>query len=242
MDLLQSGYHRCLPRKKVERQIKFRISRARRIFTSGFAEERLPAQTNSRYAGCCVIYQPDRKGARTMLTSALGKGTTFPMGWAILLIVVGFFALALPFEAGIAIAIVIAVLVIVAGIAHLAGTFAARTTGGFFWRLLVGCAYLIAGVYLLVNPKLSLVSLTLALAVLFFVEAIFHIVTYFQIRSAPGSGWLLFDGIVTLILAIMIWRSWPASAVWALGTIVGINLLMSGFTRLMYSRAVKANL
>ena len=159
-----------------------------------------------------------------------------------MLIIVGFFALALPFEAGVAIAIVVALLVIVAGvIAHLAGTFAARTTGGFFWRLLVGCAYLIAGVYLLLNPKLSLVSLTLALAVLFFVEGIFHIVTYFQVRSAPGSGWLLFDGIVTLILAVMIWRSWPASAVWALGTIVGINLLMSGFTRLMYSRAVRAN-
>ena len=178
----------------------------------------------------------------TSPSSLLGKGTTFPIGWAILLIIVGFFALALPFEAGIAIAIVVAVLVIVAGIAHLAGTFAARTTGGFFWRLLVGCAYLIAGVYLLLNPKLSLVSLTLALAVLFFVEGIFHIVTYFQIRSAPGSGWLLFDGIVTLILAVMIWRSWPASAVWAVGTIVGINLLMSGFTRLMYSRAVRANL
>ena len=181
-----------------------------------------------------------------MLTSlpdaALGKGATFPMGWAIFLIIVGFFALALPFEAGIAIAIVVAVLVILAGIAHLAATFAARTTGGFFWRLLVGCAYLIAGVYLLVNPKLSLVSLTLALAVLFFVEGIFHLVAYFQIRSAPGSGWILFDGIVTLILAVMIWRSWPASAVWALGTIVGINLLMSGFTRLMYSRAVRAKL
>ena len=45
---------------------------------------------------------------------------------------------------------------------------------------------------------------------------------------------------MTLILAVMIWKSWPASAVWALGTIVGINLLMSGFTRLMYSRAVRA--
>jgi len=177
----------------------------------------------------------------TSPSTLLGKSTGFPVGWAILLIVVGFFALALPFEAGIAIAIVVAVLVIVAGIAHLAGSFAARTTGGFFWRLLVGCAYLLAGVYLLLNPKLSLVSLTLALAVLFFVEGIFHIVTYFQVRSSPGSGWLLFDGIVTLILAIMIWRSWPASAVWALGTIVGINLLMSGFTRLMYSRAVRAN-
>jgi uncharacterized membrane protein HdeD (DUF308 family) len=100
---------------------------------------------------------------------------------------------------------------------------------------------LVAGVYLLMHPKLSLVSLTLALAVLFFVEGIFHIVTWFQVRSAPGAGWLLFDGIVTLILAVLIWRSWPASAVWALGTLVGINLLMSGFTRLMYSRALRAS-
>jgi uncharacterized membrane protein HdeD (DUF308 family) len=173
--------------------------------------------------------------------SVLTTGPSFPMWWAILLIIVGFFALALPFEAGVAIAVAVALLVIVAGVVHLIGTFAARTTGGFFWRLLVGCAYLIAGVYLLLHPKLSLVSLTLALAILFFVEGIFHIVTYFQLRSVPGSGWLLFDGIVTLILAVMIWRSWPASAVWALGTIVGINFLMSGFTRLMYSRAVRAN-
>jgi uncharacterized membrane protein HdeD (DUF308 family) len=177
----------------------------------------------------------------TTPSSLLGKSTGFPMWWAILLIIVGFFALALPFEAGVAVAVAVALLVIAAGVVHLLGTFAARTTGGFFWRLLVGCAYLLAGVYLLLNPKLSLVSLTLALAVLFFVEGIFHIVTYFQVRSAPGSGWLLFDGIVTLILAVMIWRSWPASAVWAVGTLVGINLLMSGFTRLMYSRAVRAN-
>jgi uncharacterized membrane protein HdeD (DUF308 family) len=224
--------------------------------------ERLPSHSNSRYAGGGVIYGQmssdrctitnviaphrfHRKGAKSMVTSlpgsVLGKGSTFPVGWAILLIIVGFFALALPFEAGIAIAIAVAALVILAGIAHLAGTFAARTTGGFFWRLLVGCAYLVAGVYLLMHPKLSLVSLTLALAVLFLVEGVFHLITYFQLRSVAGSGWILFDGIVTLVLAVLIWKSWPASAVWALGTIVGINLLMSGFTRLMYSRAVRAN-
>jgi uncharacterized membrane protein HdeD (DUF308 family) len=165
--------------------------------------------------------------------SVLGKGGTFPVGWAILLVIVGFLALALPFEAGIAIAIAVAVLVILAGIAHLAGTLAARTTGAFFWRLLVGCAYVVAGVYLLVHPKLSLVSLTLALAVLFLVEGVFHLITYFQLRRVAGF--------VTLVLAVLIWKSWPASAVWALGTIFGINLLMSGFTRLMYSRAVKAS-
>jgi uncharacterized membrane protein HdeD (DUF308 family) len=103
--------------------------------------------------------------------SVLGKGSAFPVGWAILLVIVGFLALALPFEAGIAIAIAVAVLIILAGIAHLAGTFAARTTAGFFWRLLVGCAYLVAGVYLLMHPKLSLVSLTLALAVLSYWKA-----------------------------------------------------------------------
>ncbi len=162
----------------------------------------------------------------------------FSKGWAIVLIIVGFAALALPLEAGIAIAIAVAILVIAAGVIHLAGTFAARTSGAFFWRLLVGGAYLLAGVYLLVHPKLSLVSLTLALAILFLVEGAFHIATYFQLRRVPGSGWILFDGIVTLILAILIWRSWPSSAVWAVGTLVGINLLISGFTRLMYSSAV----
>jgi uncharacterized membrane protein HdeD (DUF308 family) len=162
----------------------------------------------------------------------------FSKGWAIVLIIVGFAALLLPFEAGIAIAIAVAILVIAAGIIHLAGTFAARTAGAFFWRLLVGGVYLIAGVYLLVLPRLSLVSLTLLLAVLFLVEGIFHIATYFQLRKAAGSGWILFDGIVTVLLSFLIWRSWPASAVWAVGTLVGINLLMSGFTRIMYSAAV----
>ena len=162
----------------------------------------------------------------------------FSKGWAIVLVLVGLAALALPLEAGIAIAIAVAILVIVAGIIHLAGAFAARSSGAFFWRLLVGGAYLVAGVYLLLHPKLSLVSLTLALAILFLVEGIFHIATYFQLRRVSGSGWILFDGIVTIILSILIWRSWPASAVWAVGTLVGINLLISGFTRLMYSSAV----
>jgi uncharacterized membrane protein HdeD (DUF308 family) len=168
----------------------------------------------------------------------LGRVAGFSKGWAVVLIVLGFLALALPFEAGIAIAIAVAILVIAAGVIHLAGTLAARTTGAFFWRLLVGCAYLICGVYLLLHPRLNLLSLTLLLAALFFIEGIFHIITYFKLRPARGSGWILFDGIITVLIALMIWRSWPSSAIWAVGTLIGINLLMSGFTRLMYSSAI----
>ena len=161
----------------------------------------------------------------------------FSKGWAVVLIILGFCALALPFEAGIAIAIAVAILIIAAAIIHLAASFAARTTGAFLWQLLVGGIYLIAGVYLLLHPGLNLVSLTLLLALLFLVEGIFHLITYFQLRKVSGSGWLLFDGIVTIILALLIWSRWPSSAIWAIGTLVGVNLLISGFTRLMYSSA-----
>jgi uncharacterized membrane protein HdeD (DUF308 family) len=171
--------------------------------------------------------------------SAAARIAGFSTGWTILLMVLGFLALALPFEAGVAIATAVEIFIICAAIVHLAGSFAARTAGGFLWRLLVGGVYLVAGFYLLLHPRLNLLSLTLLLAALFFVEGIFHIGTYFQLRGHAASGWILFDGIVTILLAFLIWRSWPSSAAWAIGTLVGINLLFSGFTRLMYSRAVK---
>ncbi len=172
-------------------------------------------------------------------TGSEGPAPGLSSGWSILLIVVGFVALALPLQAGVAVAIAVAVLVEVSAIAHLAGAYAARSTGSFLWRLLVGGAYLVAGGYLFLHPRLSLLSLTLALAVLFLVEGVFHVVAYFSLRRSRGAGWILLDGIVTLLLGLMIWRSWPSSAVWAVGTLLGVNLLISGFSRLMHARALR---
>jgi len=61
----------------------------------------------------------------------------------------------------------------------------------------------------------------------------------FRLRPLPGSGWLLFDGIITLILAIMIWKTWPSSSEWVIGTLVGISMLFSGISRLMLSLAAR---
>ena len=55
----------------------------------------------------------------------------------------------------------------------------------------------------------------------------------------PGSSWILFDAIITIILAVMIWRAWPSSTEWAIGTLVGVSMLFSGITRLMLSLAVR---
>jgi uncharacterized membrane protein HdeD (DUF308 family) len=96
------------------------------------------------------------------------------------------------------------------------------------------------GGYLLVNPATALASLTLALAIYLFIEAILEFVLGFTLRPLPGSGWLLFDGIITLILAVMIWRTWPSSSTWVVGTLVGISILFSGVSRLMLSLGARS--
>lgn len=161
------------------------------------------------------------------------------IGWSIflsiLLILAGFFALLIPFFSGVGVTIFIGWLLIISGITHFVFAWKTHTTGSRIWELLVGVAYFLAGIYLILHPLAGLASLTLLLAFYLFFEAIFEIILFFQVRPRHGSGWILFDALITLILAIMIWRTWPSSSVWVIGTLVGISMLFSGFSRLMLS-------
>jgi uncharacterized membrane protein HdeD (DUF308 family) len=82
-------------------------------------------------------------------------------------------------------------------------------------------------------------SLTLVLASLFLVEGVLNIVLFFRIRSLGGSSWVLIDGIITLLLGLMIYTQWPSSSAWAIGTLVGVSMIISGVTRVMLSLAVR---
>jgi uncharacterized membrane protein HdeD (DUF308 family) len=93
---------------------------------------------------------------------------------------------------------------------------------------------------LLFRPVAGLASLTLALAIYLFAEGVLELILSFRLRPMPGSRWLLFDGIITLILAVMIWRTWPSSTEWVIGTLVGISMLFSGISRLMLSLAARS--
>ena len=90
------------------------------------------------------------------------------------------------------------------------------------------------------HPVAGLASLTLALAIYLLVEAVLEFVLGFTLRPLPGSGWLLVDGIITLILAVMIWRTWPSSTGWVIGTLVGISMLFCGVSRLAISLAARS--
>ena len=100
--------------------------------------------------------------------------------------------------------------------------------------------YLIVGIYFLTHPVIGAAGFTVALAFFFVAEGSIDLVAYFQSRNAQGSGWILLNGIVTLILGVLVWRQWPSSSLWVIGTLVGISMLMTGSTRLMISLAARS--
>ena len=163
--------------------------------------------------------------------------------WSILcgvgFIILGVLAVGSPALAAVAVNAVIAWLIVLAGMVHLSLAFYAHRAGSVLWKLLVGLAYIFFGIYLIAHPALGVASLTLVLALLFLVEGIFDIALFFQMRAIGGSSWILVDGIITLALGLMIYLRWPSSSNWAIGTLVGVSLIVSGVTRLMLSVAVR---
>jgi uncharacterized membrane protein HdeD (DUF308 family) len=180
------------------------------------------------------------KGQST--TDVFKKVAGMSIGLAILMIVLGFLAVALPLATGIGVSILVGWIVVFGGFTYVAYAFSAEGAGAFLWRMLIGIVYVAGGFYLVFHPALALESLTLVLAAILVAEGVLQMIVFFKFRSLPGSGWVLFDGIVTLLLGFLIGYPWPLSSGWAIGTLVGINLLVSGFTRLMYSVAARREL
>ena len=167
------------------------------------------------------------------------QASTVSVVWGVLLIVLGMVAVGSPFLAAVAVNVVIAWLIVLAGVVHLMLAFRAHGAGSMLWKLLVGVAYLCFGGYLIVHPVLGVASLTLLLASLFLVEGVLDIVLYVKMRPIHGSSWVLLDGIVTLALGVMIYMQWPSSSAWAIGTLVGISMIFSGVARVAMSLAVR---
>ncbi len=167
------------------------------------------------------------------------RASTWSILSGVLLIILGILAIGSPFLAAVAVNIVLAWLIMLAGVVHLIFAFQAHGPGSFLWKLLVGLAYIAFGVYLVLHPVLGVESLTLVVAVLFLLEGVLEMVLFFRLRRLQGSIWMLLDGIVTLLLGLMIYSGWPSSSNWAIGILVGVSLIFSGVTRLVLSLAVR---
>jgi len=172
-------------------------------------------------------------------SSIVRQASALSILWGVLLIGLGMLAIASPMVAALAVNVLVAWLIIAAGVVHLIVAFHTREAGSMIWRLLVGLAYICFGGYLVARPAQGVASLTLLLASLFLVEGFLNVVLFFRARLFVRSGWILLDGIITLVLGLMIYAQWPSSSAWAIGTLVGVSMILSGVTRVMMSIAVR---
>jgi uncharacterized membrane protein HdeD (DUF308 family) len=148
----------------------------------------------------------------------------------IVLVVLGILAILVPMAAGIAITIILGWLFLVSGVVGLVTTFWARHAPGFWWALVSAVLATAAGIVLLLWPVKGVVSLTLLLIVFFVIEGVASIMYAFEHKKDLSSrwGWMLVSGIIDLVLAAMIYAGLPSTAEWALGLLVGINMLFGG--------------
>ncbi|MGA8654185.1 MAG: HdeD family acid-resistance protein [Xanthobacteraceae bacterium] len=148
----------------------------------------------------------------------------------IILVLLGLIAIVVPPIATLAFTIIIGWLFLVSGIVGLITTFWARGAPGFWWSLISAIIAIAAGVVLLLWPISGTISLTLVLIAFFVVEGIVSIMYAIEHRRQLTGQWvwMLVSGIVDLILAGIIFAGLPGTAAWALGLLVGINMVFGG--------------
>jgi uncharacterized membrane protein HdeD (DUF308 family) len=167
------------------------------------------------------------------------KASGWFMAMAVVFIILGLMAIVEPGVAGLAVTILVGWLLIFGGVAHLVTAFSGGGAGRVIWQVLIGIVYIVGGFYFLTHALLGLGTLTLLLAGIILAEAVLEFIAYFRTRGGGGSGWRLVNALITLVLGGLIWFHWPSSSVWAIGTLVGVNLLMTGISQLMLGMAAR---
>ncbi len=157
----------------------------------------------------------------------------------VIMVILGILAVVWPGLATLAVDVYVGWLFLISGIVGLVAMFSAEDVPAFLWTLLTAALSLIVGVLLLWKPAEGAVSLTLVLTAFFIAEGVFQIAGSISYRNIiPDSwGWMLASGVADLILAALIIMGWPNAVGWALGLIVGVNLITSGWAAIMMAVA-----
>lgn len=167
------------------------------------------------------------------------KATNWFIAVAVLFILLGLFAIAEPWTAGLGVTLLVGWLLMVGAVAHFISAFKGHGARHVILQVVVGLVYLIGGLYFLTHTIMGVSTLTLLLSIVILAEGVLEVLAYFRLRNMHGASWLLLNGVVTLLLGGMIWFHWPSSSIWAIGTLVGVNLLMTGISRLMLGLAAR---
>ena len=174
--------------------------------------------------------QGDMDKIQRAVAGALHQHWKLYLAEGILLLVLGLVAIVIPPLATLAVTILFGWLFLISGIIGLVTTFWMRSAPGFWWSLASAALGVLSGGYLLAQPIAGALSLTVVLIAFFIVEGVASVFFALDHRRELSGQWgfMLVSGIVDLVLSVMLIAGLPSTAVWALGLLVGINMVFGG--------------
>jgi uncharacterized membrane protein HdeD (DUF308 family) len=173
------------------------------------------------------------------ITGAMGNHWRLFLFQGVVMLILGVLAVAAPVAATILIDIYVGWLLLISGVMGLVALFSTHAVPAFLWGLITAALSVVIGIVLIWKPLEGALTLTLLLTAFFVVEGVFQIAASMAYRhmTSGSVGWMLLSGIADLVLAAIIIAGWPITAVWALGLLVGINLITSGLAIVMAALA-----
>ena len=164
-------------------------------------------------------------------------------GWIVVLgvltVIAGVLAMVAPLLSGLTVSVLIGFAMVIGGVARLVGAFHAGSFGRGTLAFIGGIFTFVAGIVLVFRPGVGLATLTLVLGVYLLVDGVSGTILAFHVKPEKGWGWMLFSAAMAVLLGILLLKEWPVSGLWAIGTLVGINLLFAGFSIISIGSAAR---
>ena len=174
------------------------------------------------------------------LTEELKKRSAWSIFMGVLTAALGVFLIAYPLATATITTVLLGWVLIFVGIALLVFALHSQTVGNFFLKILLSLLYGICGIALAFFPIAGVAALTLMLGTLLLIQAGMLTAIAFQLKPVEGWGWFLADAVSSLLLSVLIFAKWPSSAIWTIGTLVGVSVLMSGISRIMIATKIRS--
>ncbi|MCW2308353.1 HdeD family acid-resistance protein [Rhodobium gokarnense] len=181
----------------------------------------------------------DHVPSSTEITETLHDNWVWFLILGIVLIIVGVFAVAAPLASSIAVTLVLAIALIVGGAAQAIQAFRVQSSSAFIWHLLVAIAAILGGIAIYIHPLIGTLALTLVVAAVFLMQGIFQLLLGLNLRRNKGWLWIVGAGAVSILVALMIFTGFPASAVYVLGILAGVAIAFNGWSYVAIALAAK---
>ena len=174
------------------------------------------------------------------IKTALGKSWKLLLTAGIISTVLGAIAIIVPQLASVTVTYLFGILLLIGAVAFVAEAISRGSTGHRIWSALLAVLYVFAGVWLIINPVSGTITLTLILAVFFLLIGALRLIAGIASRGkVPNAGWTIVNGVLSIVIAVLVIGDLPSSAAWAIGLLVGIQLLFDGFALIATAMAGK---